>query len=335
MNFFSSVIGQPQATRLLTQALSHSRIAPAYLFVGPSGIGKRLTAQQFALALLTGTSSSLTPPNSIPADPLGPSQPFHPDLLWVEPTYLYQGQRLTATEAEAAGLKRRSPPQIRLEQVRELTRFLSRPPLKASRSVVVIDGAETMAEAAANALLKTLEEPGNATLLLVSHSGDRLLPTLVSRCQSIPFQRLSADAMAAVFQQVGADELLKYPDLLALAQGSPGQAIAALRQWNDLPASLREVMAQQPQDVRQAMTLARDIAALDVEAQLWAIDYLQHQYYDYGAQGHSAGANFSRSWAHNRRRLQILEQARQQLQRYVQPRLVWEVALMSLAGVLP
>ncbi|MGB3614258.1 MAG: DNA polymerase III subunit delta' [Elainellaceae cyanobacterium] len=329
-DLFSAISGQPQATELLTQALAHRRIAPAYLFVGPSGIGKRLTAQRFALSLLTlpkhvpeGTTEW-----SIDADNLRQvTQRSHPDLLWVEPTYLHQGQRFTVAEAEDAGLKRRSPPQIRLEQVRELTRFLSRPPLKASRSVVVIDGAETMAEAAANALLKTLEEPGNATLVLISHNSDLLLSTLISRCQRIPFQRLSLEAMALVLQQTGGEELLKRRDLLALAQGSPGQAIAALKQWNDLPEEIIAAVAQPPATVRQALTIARDVAALEVEAQLWLATYLQQQYYDTESDpGHQ--------WSANGDRLQTLERARQQIQRFVQPRLVWEVAFMTLAGAL-
>ncbi|MGF1513242.1 MAG: DNA polymerase III subunit delta' [Elainellaceae cyanobacterium] len=320
MALFSDVIGQPQATGLLTQVLSRCRIAPAYLFVGPSGIGKRLTAQRFAAALLTQAPVKGAALQS-------PDQRFYPDLLWVEPTYLHQGQRLTPAEAELAGVKRRSPPQIRLELVREMTRFLARPPLNAPRSVVVIDGAEAMAEPAANALLKTLEEPGNATLLVIAHSSE-LLPTIISRCQKVPFQRLSGEDMAAVLQRQGAIELLARPDLLSMAQGSPGRAIAALNQWNQLSIETKEALDHLPTDVRQALTMAQSLAGeLDVEAQLWAIDYLQHHDYGKGDPSHS--------WAVCRRRLQTLEQARQQLQRYVQPRLVWEVALMSLAGALP
>ncbi|MGF1534913.1 MAG: AAA family ATPase [Elainellaceae cyanobacterium] len=335
MDLFSTLVGQPQATALLTQVLSRERIAPAYLFVGPAGIGKRLAARQFAAALLAPKrgSSALEATKPDAANPEGDAETaelkFYPDLLCVEPTYLHKGQRLTAAEAELAGLKRRSPPLIRLEQVREITRFLSRPPLQAPRSVVVLDGAEAMAEAAANALLKTLEEPGNATLLLISHNRDLLLPTLISRCQSIPFQRLSYEAMTTVLAQLGEDALLQRPDLLALAQGSPGQAIAALQQWNNLPEELRLALAHLPTDLRQALTLARRVTTvLDVEAQLWVIDYLQHQ--DYSA--HPASGE---GWATAQRRLKILEQARQQLQRYVQPRLVWEVAFMSLAEALP
>ena len=118
--------------------------------------------------------------------------------MWVQPTYQYQGQRLTAVEAAEKRLKRKAPPIIRLEQIREITQFLGRPPLDAPRNMVVLEEAETMAEAAANALLKTLEEPGQATLILIAPSLESVLPTLVSRCQRIPFYRLDASSVAQI-----------------------------------------------------------------------------------------------------------------------------------------
>lgn len=315
MTIFSDLVGQSQAITLLTQVLTHQRIAPAYLFTGPAGIGKRRTARQFAQALLDGGDGP---------QPVGQFIP--PDLLWVEPTYLHQGQRFTATEAETAGLKRRSPPQIRLEQVRELTRFLSRSPLQAPRLVVVIEGAELMAEAAANALLKTLEEPGSATLILLSDQSDRLLTTILSRCQQIPFRRLSQADMLTVLQRINAEALRERPDLLALAQGSPGQAIAALHQWESLPEAVIASLGQPPQTALQALTAAREITTLDIETQLWLIDYLQHRYY-----GEQAP---QRQWVINQQRLQQLEAARDHLRRFVQPKLVWEVTLMAFAGAI-
>ena len=73
----------------------------------------------------------------------------HLDLLWVEPTYQHQGRLLTCAEAEEAGLSRRTPPQLRLEQIRDIGRCLARQPVEAKRGMVVIEAAEAMAEAAA------------------------------------------------------------------------------------------------------------------------------------------------------------------------------------------
>lgn len=74
--------------------------------------------------------------------------------------------------------------------------------------MVVIEQAEAMAESAANALLKTLEEPGRATLILIAPSPESILPTLVSRCQKIPFYRLDSSSLTQVLTRTGNLEIL-------------------------------------------------------------------------------------------------------------------------------
>ncbi|MEM6519094.1 MAG: DNA polymerase III subunit delta' [Cyanobacteria bacterium P01_C01_bin.70] len=307
---FADLLGQETAVALLSQAIARRRIAPAYLFVGPAGVGRRLAALRFAECLL----GALTTDNVVTLRRRIDDR-NHPDLLWVEPTYLHKGKPVTAAEAAELDLKRKSPPQIRLEQIRDITRFLSRPTLEADRAVVVIEGAETMAEAPANGLLKTLEEPGAATLILLAEDSARLLPTIISRCQTIPFRRLSPDIIATILQQAGHGEILPRPDILALAQGSPGQAIAAWRQLNALPADLVAALRQRPANLRAALDLARRVSKeMDTESQLWLVDYLQQVIW--ADQGSPAT-------------LQALEQARLHLRRFVQPRLVWEMTLMQ------
>jgi DNA polymerase III subunit delta' len=304
----TELIGQAQAMELLTRAVSQNRIAPAYLFAGANGVGRSLAAVEFAALLLSGDRQNQRV-----------QQRNHPDLFWVEPTYLHQGKRLSAAEAAEQGLKRKSPPEIRLEQIREIARFLSRPPLESDRAVIVIEAAESMAEAAANGLLKTLEEPGRATLILLAPSPESLLPTLVSRCQRIPFRRLDGAAIAQVLTQTGHGEILQHPEVLALAQGSPGEAIAQWQQRQAIPPELLEALRLPPRSLRQAMDLARQVTqSLDTEAQLWLVDYLQYGYW------HTQGQVNP---------LRHLEKARRYLLQYVQPRLVWEVTFMGIAGL--
>ncbi len=317
---FSPLLGQPQAVRLLTQAVVRDRVAPAYLFVGPAGVGKGLAALCFAELLLGWQTDTL--PERLQHRI---QQRNHPDLLWVEPTYLHQGKRLSQAEAIAAGLKRKSAPIIRLEQVREIAQFLSRSPLSASRFVVILEAAETMPEGAANGLLKTLEEPGQATLILLAPSVEALLPTLVSRCQRIPFYRLSSDAMAQVLQRAGAGEILQHPEILQLAQGSPGEAIAHWQQLQELPPDLLHLVTQPPRTAREALRLARQIdQTLDPETQRWLIDYLQQCYWQQACQ------QLPTSELTSQPGLQQLEKARDYLVRNVQPRLVWETTLLNL-----
>ncbi len=311
LSSFAPLIGQPQAVELLIRAVKLDRIAPAYLFAGPPGVGRTLAARCFAELLLAPDPQAEISPGLRQRIQQG----NHPDLFWVEPTYLHQNKRISAAEAAELGIKRRSPPEIRLEQIREITRFLSRPPLESPRSVVVLDNAESMAEAAANGLLKTLEEPGRATLMLIAPSPESLLPTLVSRCQRIPFRSLDAEAIGQVLHQLDHAEILQHPEILALAQGSPGEAIGHWQYLQTIPAELLTQLLDLPPTLRDRLDLARQIEqTLDPEAQLWLLDYLQQGYWQ---QGHAD-------------RLQRLEKARRYLSQYVQPRLVWEVTLMEL-----
>lgn len=305
MSAFAPLLGQPQAVELLSQAIARKRVAPAYLFAGSRGVGRRVAAESFVELLFSDAHHRVKQRN-------------HPDLLWVEPTYLHQGKRLSAAEAEAAGAKKKMAPQVRLEQVREITQFLSRPPLESDRSIVVIDQAETMAESAANALLKTLEEPGQATLILLAPNAESLLPTLVSRCQKIPFHRLDRQVMAQVLAEAGYAEILQHPEVLSLAQGSPGAAIAHWQQLQTIPPEILQAVALLPQSLQEALTIAHQIAkTLDFESQLWLVDYLQSIYWQ-------------RSLSSSLLLLQSLEKAKDYLLAHTQARLVWEVTFLAM-----
>ncbi len=319
-NPFAHLIGQTQAVTLLHRVVQQQRIAPGYLFVGPAGTGKSLAAMGFAQLLLRSKPRQQLEKGWVQGEAVLARRVRdrnHPDLLWIEPTYLHQGKLLTAAQAAEAGLKRKSPPRIRLPQVREIARFLSRPALEAERAVVVIEQGEKMAEGAANALLKTLEEPGRATLILMAPDPQALLPTLISRCQSIPFRRLNNEQMALVLIRLGHAEILQSMEVMAIAQGSPGRAIDSWQQMQALPAELLARLDSPPTRTRSALEIARDInQTLDTETQLWLLDYLQHRYWQYGLSQVSD--------------LAALEKAREYLLAYVQPRLVWEVTLLAL-----
>ncbi len=300
---FAGLIGQHKAIALLLAAIEQDKIAPAYLFSGSSGIGKKIAAQCFGKLLLRNTSQT--------------SIENHPDYLWVEPTYQEKGKLLTKKEAVVAGLAiNKVRFLIRIDQIRNIVDSLSRHPLKAPRSLVVIEDAETMNEAAANALLKTLEEPGKATIILLASSSDLLLPTLVSRTQRIPFYSLAKEDLKQVLQQIGKQEILDYPEILALAQGSPGSAIASFQKLQTIPENLLEKLTQPINNSLSAIALAKEIdRELEMHTQLWLVDYLQHYYW------HSL---------HQPHLIKNLENTRKYLLGYVQSRLVWETALLSL-----
>ena len=308
---FADLVGHDQARTLLLAALDRQRIAPAYLFAGPHGVGRRLAALRFLEGVLAG-------PGGDPGLRRRLQEGNHPDLLWVEPTYLEKGQLVPLSQAEAAGVSRRAPPQLRLDQIRDVSRFLARRPVEAPGCLVVLDGAEAMAEAAANALLKTLEEPGDGLLILIATAPDQLLSTIRSRCQMIPFARLNPEQLQRV---LGEQALQDSPALVQLAAGSPGALLEHRRHWQALPEGLAErllALGERPGDPLEALDLARELAdSLDGDQQQWLLRWWQQTLWNRNQNPHQ----------HRR-----LDRLRSHLLAYVQPRLAWEVTLLELAG---
>ena len=312
---FEDLLGQTRAVALLEASLVNGRLAPAYLFAGPDGVGRRLAALRFLEGVLAGLQGDAGIRRRL-------QEGNHPDLLWVEPTYQDKGQLVPASKAEELGLARRAAPQLRLEQIRDVSRFLSRRAVEARGCVVVLEDAEAMAEGAANALLKTLEEPGEGLLILIAATPEQLLTTIRSRCQQIPFTRLSSEQLAVVLERCGEPApTADPPELLELAAGSPGALLRCRQAWADLPEGLaaRLLDMAAAAEPLQALALARDLAeALDAEQQLWLLGWWQLALWRRQAPV---------------AQLQRLERLRSQLRAYVQPRLAWEVALLELAGI--
>ncbi|URD48678.1 AAA family ATPase [Chroococcidiopsis sp. CCNUC1] len=295
---FSSLVGQSTAVSLLEGAIATNRIAPAYLFASVDGVGKTLAARTFIAQLFD--THNLT---------------NHPDLLWVEPTYLDRGELVNQSKLAHSEVKPKSPPQIRIEQIRVVTQFLSCRALTAPSKVVVIQDADRMAVAAANALLKTLEESTSGSIILISSQPQKLLPTITSRCQAIPFHRLNRSNMVRLLERLRNVEIINAPAVVALAAGSPGQAIAHYNQLRTIPKALLEQLVLPPANALTAMCLAKEIdTMLDFERQLWLLDYLQHRWW------RSLG---NRDW------IEKLEAAKAALLKMASSRLVWEVLLLG------
>ena len=162
---FENVPEQAEAKALLEAALADGA-AHAYLFHGPPGVGKRGLAVAFAAELL-GEHERV-------------SRGAHPDLYVLEPL----------------------GDQIRIDAIRELRRDLHMRPFEADRRVYLILGAHSMNEEAADALLKDLEEPPPyAVIVLVADDVGPLPETIRSRCQPVPFRRLSERAVRAVVEE--------------------------------------------------------------------------------------------------------------------------------------
>jgi DNA polymerase-3 subunit delta' len=220
------VVGHRWAVDLLKRQLAGGQVAHAYLFTGPPQVGKGTLARWFAQALLC-TSEEAVPCGSCIACKKAAAG-THPDVRFLS---------LATQEA-----KRRT---LGIEAIRELRTSMAERPFAGRRKVHLIEDAQSLTVEAANALLKTLEEPPPfVVLLLVSLSDHLLLPTIVSRCQVVPLRALSRqEVRQALVERWSAGE--EQADLLAaLSLGRLGWAIQAL------------------QDDRLLQQRAQDLAAL-------------------------------------------------------------------------
>lgn len=197
----------PWQVDLWRQLAGRAQHAHAYLLHGPAGIGKRLLAEQLMALLLCQRPVEARACGECKACQLLAAQ-THPDHYVLEPE-----------EVDKA---------IRVDQVRDLVGFVTQTAQLGGRKVILLEPAEAMNLNAANALLKSLEEPsGDTVLLLISHQPSRLLPTIKSRCVQqacpLPGRQQSLDWLAARLPELG-PELRE--QLVTLAAGSP---LAALK----------------------------------------------------------------------------------------------------------
>ena len=179
---FRDIVGQDHALLLLQKAVADSRLSHAYLFHGLSGVGKKFTALQFIKTLYCPVSQ-LDACDACPAC-RRIAMGNHPDVIYVTP----------------------DDTSIKIEQVRAVQRRLSYKPYENQRITVLIESCELLSPPAANALLKTLEEPQtNALLLLLTSKKEALPLTIVSRCQLVPFRPLSPPHLRTIFERQGLD----------------------------------------------------------------------------------------------------------------------------------
>lgn len=202
------VRGHELVVQSFRQALRRGRLAHAYLFTGPAGVGKRLFANELAKALLCEGSA----PDALEACDLCPAciqveAGTHPDFFAV-------GRPEDSLD-------------VPIDVVRELCRSFS---LKAARGhgkVAILDDADDLNDAAANCFLKTLEEPPpRSVLLLIGSSADRQLSTIVSRCQVVRFAPLPGPLVAELLRTQSVADAALVDRLVRLGGGSPGQALA-------------------------------------------------------------------------------------------------------------
>ncbi len=210
-NGWSTIIGHEWAVEMLTGALANERLAHAYLLTGPAHIGKTALARTLA-QVLNCELAERTPCLVCRACRLI-AQDGHPDVRVLRPEPSSSGRTET----------------FRIEQVRELQKELALSPYEGRYRVAILTRFEKASTGAANALLKTLEEPpGRVVLILTAESADALLPTIVSRCQVLALRPLSLEKVEAalLFQWNARAEQARH--LAHLSGGRLGLAVRML-----------------------------------------------------------------------------------------------------------
>ncbi|NMQ28218.1 DNA polymerase III subunit delta' [Candidatus Accumulibacter phosphatis] len=195
-----------------------AQLPHALLIAGQRGIGKFELARSFAASLLceARTESGSACGRCLACGWL--AQGNHPDLRLLQPGALAEGEEAEAAAGDAAGRKKASQ-QITIDQVRALDDFLHVGTHRHGARVVLLNPAEAMNRPTANAILKALEEPIAGTLfILVSSEPHRLLPTIRSRCQTIPMRPPPTARAIAWLRHAGVRDGEQW---LALAAGSP------------------------------------------------------------------------------------------------------------------
>jgi DNA polymerase-3 subunit delta' len=256
-----NIIGHRQLLTFFVHARSSGHLSHAYLLTGPAQVGKRTLALAFAQAILC-TAEEASPPGS----PCGTCSAClkvqsgsHLDLRIIRPE---DGKK-----------------SLGIDPIRELILAAALQPQEGRYSIFLLPNAELLTLEAANALLKTLEEPALHTIIFLTATDEQLLPnTIVSRCQVLPVALVNTnDIQAALMERWNIDEQ-RAQELSLLSAGRPGWAIAATQnhELEEQRASWLQSMATlcesgPTQRIKIAARLAHDTEKLDELLSVWLL----------------------------------------------------------------
>ena len=316
----------PAARRLLARAFAHGKLAHAYLFAGPEGAGKRTLARQLAAALVCAERTFPACGRCEACRRVEAGK--HPDVIELMPENI-------RTYA--------------IVQVRDLIARLQIHSYEDGYKVVIIANADRLLrEDAQNAFLKTLEEPpSNTALILTAANLPRLLPTIISRCQLL---RLGPLPTAVVKQLMQAERNLPEEEAALVAEFASGNAVKALDLELDFVIKfrrelLRRVVELDGEDRIALLDLAEQVAQADYPTEA-VLDLVGGFYHDvlYLKLGRDdirnrdlleAAAREARRLSLGRivARIEMALEARRRALGNANPRINWEIMLMSLKGI--
>ena len=241
---FDGIVGQPQVRGFLRACVAGGKVSHAYLFCGPAGSNKTQAAFAFARAILCESDPCAACEGCTSQACRAIARRTHPDVHYLAP----EG---------AQGYV--------VDQIRDLMADASLAPVQAARKVYIVDRADLLGTSAANAFLKTLEEPpADVVLILLGRTRESVLPTIASRCQVVPFRHIPASEAAAILVQNTGCTLPEASIAIEACGGSLSKAAEFLRSKERAQFRLKTVSAL------ASLARADDLDVLDYAADVVA-----------------------------------------------------------------
>jgi DNA polymerase-3 subunit delta' len=212
---FKDILGHQRPITLLQRAIRNEKVVNSYLFLGNEGIGKKAVALQFAKTLncLEGEAERGDACDHC-ASCKKIDSALHPDVSVIEPEGQY----------------------IKVDQVRQMQRQLAYKPYEGRHRVCILTAADRMAPHIPNTLLKTLEEPPlHTVIILLANNSKFILPTILSRCQSIRFNPLPINMVSKWLMEGKSLNEAEAHLLASLSEGSPGKALEIQEEIRQIP----------------------------------------------------------------------------------------------------
>ncbi|MFQ5835575.1 MAG: DNA polymerase III subunit delta', partial [bacterium] len=243
---FKEIKGQPLPIKILQKEITTSSLSGAYLFVGPTGVGKTLTALTFTKALnckIGGLDSCDRCSSCRKIDHLN-----HPDVRVITPE---EGS-------------------IKIEQIRDLKREAGYKLFEGKKKVWIIEEADKLTLEAANSLLKILEEPPpDVVFILISEIPEKLLPTILSRCEIIHFFPLSSKALHSIIAEYLPSNSPKANLIKKLARGRVGEVLNLIKDENILKArdAVLDILSKKIslEDIFRLINIWKDYGTTELE----------------------------------------------------------------------
>jgi len=298
----------------LKNIIKNKSLANGYIFYGAEGLGKKQTALRFIKEIFKQSS-----PNENIEEKITNNN--HPNFLIIEPDSLLETKSLKNYDLEKT--KKSGSEIIKIAQIRNIKTFLGQKSINSEKKIVLITDAHLLNEAAANCLLKTLEEPSNGIFILITSKLNLLLDTIISRCQIVRFRSFSNKQIKSILKEyldtskLKINTKLKFEDLINSANGSPNQLLRNIEIWNNFSDEIKSKLDYPIKNNLEILEISKLISErLEIFQQICLVNLIQT------------------IWWRKTKKIGLvrkLENLKNLLRKNIQPRLAWEITFLKIS----